>query len=164
MSEAKETIAHTVVPASDGMGIPPAVQGGGAVGIAVSLVGAIFWLRRRLSSDNLGVKQDSANATLMKTLQEERDKAMKAAEEAWAMRTRDAVLIGELTGKVNHLLEVNETLRSDISSVRKEMQDLRLLIKTILPIQLGDAVLKGGLSPADVMDHLNKQAKGGRKQ
>lgn len=153
MNELKETRENTNMDASS---IPPAIQGGGAVSIAVTLVAALLWLRRKLSTDNLGVSKDSAESHLMKTLAAERDKAMAAAEEAWSMRTKDAVLIGELTGKVNHLLEVNESLRQEISTVRDEIKDLRTLIKTLLPAKVGDALLQGALTAKDVTNHLEK--------
>ncbi len=136
--------------------IPPAVQGGGVVGLAISLISFFFWIRRRFSSDGLANHRDDATEGLIRTLVAERDKAMVQAAEAWSLRSNDAKMIGELTGKVNHFTDVNEALRQELGVVRKELHELKLLVKALLPKQLGDAVLKGAVAPSEVLPLIDK--------
>lgn len=99
----------------------------GAGGLA-----ALIYLRKFLSRQNVEVKKDSAEANLIKTLQEERDKAMAAAEKAWETRTADAKLIGELTSEVKALRMVNEEMRNQLKDMKQELDTVRLEVQSLM--------------------------------
>lgn len=109
--------------------IPDATAGSSIVTAVVSILGAILWLRRRLSRDNLEVSKDSAEKNLLVTAIAERDKAIASAEEAWESRTKDAELIGKLSSDVEHLSAINKNLLEEVERLRAEINDLRILIK-----------------------------------
>ena len=133
------------------------IQGGSIVGTIIALVHAFMWFRRKFSRDSMSIKDDNAHEKLVETLQEERDKAMKAAEEAWDTRAQDAKLIGGLTEKVNHLTAANDQLREEIHASRVEIQqmrveigELRSLVKQLLPRNLADAWEAQSIKSVDI--------------
>lgn len=119
------------------------LQGGGISSALFMLAYGLMWLRRRLSHDGVEIKKEKSEAQLMDIVIKERNSAMDDAREAWAKRASDAELIGKLTANVEGLkllnhktnnevqllrllnekqsLEMN-TLRSDIRSIREQMQ------------------------------------------
>lgn len=83
--------------------------------LGAGAAGALLYLRKFLSRQGVDIKKDSAEANLIQTLQEERDKAMAAAEKAWETRAEDAKLIGELTSEVR-------ALRAQVAEMRAVME------------------------------------------
>lgn len=105
--------------------IPPDGSESGLITLGAGGLAALIWLRRFLSRQGVEVKKDTAEANLIKTLQEERDKAMHAAEKAWETRTNDAKLIGELSSEVRSLREMNERMGKQLEKVEGELHALR---------------------------------------
>ncbi len=106
-------------------------SGGGVIGLALTVVGAILYLRRKISRDGLEVAKDSAENKMLKTAISERDKAMATANEAWRSRAEDAKLIGKLSSDVVHLSQSNETMAHELTALRQEIRDLRETIKLL---------------------------------
>lgn len=129
------TKTMTVDVASTGttLHLPDIPMGTGLLGTLLTVIGAVLVTRRKISRNNLDVKRDSAEKDILTTLQEERDKAMRAAEKAWASRATDAQLIGKLSSEVKHLSETNLSMREEVTSLREEIHELRKIIMDFLP-------------------------------
>lgn len=113
--------------------IPYGPYVGGAMGMVLSVVGAILYVRRRLSRDNTAIAHEQSERNMLNKMSAERDRAMSAAEEAWRTRAEDAKLIGQLTGEVKHLTEANQNLIQDVESLRKDIKELREVLSFMLP-------------------------------
>ena len=122
--------------------MPSLTSGGGLITAIVSGLMGVLWLRRRLSRDSLEVAKDVGEKRLLSVITEERDRAVAAAEAAWATRTEDARLIGQLTSEVKHLTETNRNLISDVSGMREEIGQLREIIYSLLPPDIADRMRK----------------------
>lgn len=125
----------------------PSVTGGGMIATGVSLVAGLLWLRRRLSRDSLEVAKDASEKRLLSVITEERDRAVAVAEAAWATRTEDARLIGQLTSEVKHLTEANRNLISDVSGMREEIVQLKEIIYSLIPPDIADRMRKSANQP-----------------
>jgi chromosome segregation ATPase len=109
------------------MNLPPDLPEGSSLWtMGAGALASLLYLRRFLSRQGVDIRKDSAESNLIKTLQDERDKAMAAAEKAWETRTEDAKLIGELTSEVRSSRVVIEDLKSKLSEMRTEMQQLSM--------------------------------------
>ncbi len=121
--------------------IPDGVTGGGGItGMVAAILLVALALRKRLSRDNLELTKDRAETNLIKTyqdtiknLQEQNAKLDENARTAWRTRADDAQRIGILSSKVEHLSEVNETLRTNVQQMRMQMNDLVTLIRQMSP-------------------------------
>ena len=95
----------------------------------ISAVGAVlagfFWFRRKVSYDNKEIAKDGAESSIIKTLIEERDKAMKDAREAWARRTFDAQRIASLEME-------NGFLKRDIASLTAQVGELKRTVDLVM--------------------------------
>lgn len=101
------------------------IEGGGLTAAVFSIAAGLLWLRRRLSRDNLEVKRDSGEMTLLATIITERNTAMADAREAWAKRAADAELIGKLSAQVESLERINERMEREIDALRAEFQEFK---------------------------------------
>ena len=93
--------------------------------LAAGAAAGLIYLRRFLSRQSVDLKKDSAEAHLIKTLQEERDRAMAAAEKAWETRAEDAKLIGELSSEV-------KASRAIIDELKTQLRDMKLNLDSVL--------------------------------
>jgi len=111
--------------------LPNAPEGTGVTGIVAAIIGIVLWLRRRVSRDGLEMSKDSAETTLILTLQAERDKAMDAAERAWSTRTEDAKLIGKLSSEVESLTRINMEMREQMREMKMELHAMHQQINEL---------------------------------
>lgn len=112
--------------------IPAAGNPGDMVQTIVIAVGfglfVVWKVAGRLSRDKVGYHEDRAREDVIKSLQEERDRAIaemeKARDEAraaWVYRTGDAAKIAELTVTVKFLTDTVDKLRKEIHTMRDQM-------------------------------------------
>lgn len=132
----KETRAVTV--AEPPLVLPDnlATTGGGILGIAASAVVAFFVIRAKWSKSNLDVAQNKSAEDIIKTLQQQLDKAhtdrnhfQEVAANAWRTRADDAKLIGELTAKVEHLTNVNAELKLTVSTLIEKVDKMEAIVE-----------------------------------
>lgn len=109
----------------------PDASGGSLWASGAGVLAGLLWLRKFLSTQGVEMKKDAAESSLMKTLQEERDKAMAAAEKAWATRAEDAKMIGELTSEVKASRQLIDTLHTQLREVRDELHTVSNDLKTM---------------------------------
>ena len=98
--------------------LPDAPEGSSLWSLGAGALGALIYLRKFISRQNVEVNRDSAESNLIKTLQEERDKAMADAREAWKTKAEDAKLIGELTSEVRALRETILELKQEVDAMK----------------------------------------------
>jgi hypothetical protein len=97
----------------------------GWLGFFVSaLVGVILHLRRKTSRDGVEILKDRTEGALLKTALEERDNAMRMANEAWAKANSDAGTIGQLKAENEYLKRELVDARAQISAVRRGVQEV----------------------------------------
>ena len=106
------------------MSIPEVPEGTSLWTLGAGALGSLLYLRRFLSRQNVDIRKDSAESNLIKTLQDERDKAMQAATEAWKSKAEDAKLIGELTGEIRSLRQAMTELKEELDSVNARLREL----------------------------------------
>lgn len=104
------------------MNIPDAPDGSSLWTLGAGALASLMYLRKYISRQNVEINKDSAESNLIKTLQEERDKALAAAHEAWKTKAEDAKLIGELTSEVRALRETVMQLKAEVDSFRLGLQ------------------------------------------
>lgn len=120
-----------------GMPLLSAIPAGGsdsantAYGIVMAVglgLFGVYMMARKFSRDKVGFHEDRAREDVIKSLQDalvaerlEKEKALKAAEEAWDTRTEDAAKIAELTTTVKFLNETVERLRKDIHKMADKL-------------------------------------------
>lgn len=104
---------------------------GGLMTIVFTLIGAVLWLRRRISRDSLEVKRDRGEGNLLEIVIGERNNAMADARDAWAHRAKDAERIGQLTAEVHMLRILTDRQESEISSLRQEVREMRAEINAM---------------------------------
>lgn len=93
-------------------------------GSVMTLVGLILYLRRKTSRDGVELIKDRTEGALLKTALEERDNAMRMANEAWAKANADAGRIGQLTAE-------NEYLKRELSDARAQITEIRQGVQQI---------------------------------
>lgn len=108
------------------MTTPELPDGSSIWALGASALASLVYLRRFMSRQRVDLKKDDAEANLIKTLQEERDKAMAAAEKAWETRAEDAKLIGELTGEVRACREIIERLQAKVDELQNGMHEMSM--------------------------------------
>lgn len=91
--------------------------------LGAGALASLMYMRRFISRQNVDINKDSAESNLIKTLQEERDKAMAAAQEAWKSKAEDAKLIGELTSEVRALRETVLELKAEMGLIVRSRTD-----------------------------------------
>lgn len=124
MSTQKEYIATTAQDVNNG-GAPVTGETAGILGVGVSMVvGAILYLRRKTSRDGLEIFKDRTEGAMMKTIIEERDKAIAEAREAWAIVNANAREMGELTAENSYMKRELAEAREYITSIRRGVQDV----------------------------------------
>lgn len=104
------------------MTIPDAPEASSLWTLGAGAFGAVMYLRKYISRQNVEINKDTAESKLIKMLQEERDKALAAAHDAWKTRAEDAKLIGELTSEVRSLRETVLQLKNEVDSFRLGLQ------------------------------------------
>lgn len=109
--------------------IPSASDSASTVYSIVLAVGlglfGIWKIAGKVSRDKVSMDEDGALRATIKTLQDERDKYMAAAEEAWSRRTEDAAEIAKLTATNQHLSQTVTQLAEDVKKLRDEVHRLR---------------------------------------
>lgn len=95
------------------------------ISAAGAVIAAVFWLRRKAHRDNTEITKDKAESNLVRTLIEERDRAMNEAREAWARRTKDAEQIATLHAENGHL-------KQDMERLERRFHDLQLRFDMVL--------------------------------
>lgn len=116
------------------------VTGGGITGAVGTLIFIVLAFRKRISRDNLELTKDRAETNLIQTyqetiknLQEQNNKLDANAREAWRTRAEDAKRIGELSSKVEHLTDINESLQKNVDKMQTRIEDLVSLLRTLVP-------------------------------
>lgn len=105
--------------------MPDAPDGSSLWTLGAGALAGLMYLRRFLSREAVNLKKDDAEGNLIQTLQAERDRAMEAAERAWASRAEDARVIGELTSEVRASRELIEQLKSQVGELNRIVQSMR---------------------------------------
>lgn len=103
------------------MTIPDAPEATSIWTLGAGALASLMYLRRFISRQNVDINKDSAESNLIKTLQEERDKAMAAAQEAWKSKAEDAKLIGELTGEIRQLRDALKEVKAELDGVKEQL-------------------------------------------
>lgn len=134
-----ETTQAKTVAETQQITVPPGmVNGGGILGIAVTAVLTFLALRKRWSRDNLELTKDRAETNLIaayqKTiadLQAANERLDQNAREAWRTRAEDAKRIGELSAKVEHLTEVNQSQTSKVEHLTQINEKLEVQVEEL---------------------------------
>ncbi len=135
------TKAVTEQHAANSFVVPDGMMTGGSItGVVIATIVAVLGFRKRLSRDNLELVKDRAETNLIKTyqdtikaLQDQNTRLDENAREAWRVRADDAKRIGELSSKVEHLGEVNESLDKNVAALRTQIRDLVNLLRQVAP-------------------------------
>lgn len=92
--------------------------------LGAGALASLIYLRRFLSRQSVDISKDGAESNLIKTLQDERDRAMAAAEKAWETRAEDAKLIGELSSEVKASRAVIDELKNQLKDLKANMAEV----------------------------------------
>jgi hypothetical protein len=136
MSDREQQQQELRVPTGYPVEPPSGFHIGSIVGATVTVIGALLWLRRRTSRDGLEIAKDRAEINTVAMLQNERNKAMEEAREAWRRRTEDAETIARLTGEVQHLSQKSALLEERVTTLTKLVfqfapPEMRLLLNGV---------------------------------
>lgn len=119
---------------------PELISGSSVAGAALTVILVALALRKRLSKDNLELTKDRAETNLIatyqetiKSLQEQNEKLDANAREAWRTRAEDAKRIGELSSKVEHLTDINESLEKTVGTMQTRIDHLLSMVRRLLP-------------------------------
>lgn len=111
---------------------PDLPEGSGLWGMGASALALFLYLRKKLSRDKVDIHSDEAQINLVKSLQQERDHAIKELgesrkreESAWLARNEDARLIGKLNALVEHQSGVIARLEEQVAGLRADLHNLR---------------------------------------
>lgn len=103
------------------------------ISAAGGLLAASFWFRRRMSRDTTEIVKDRAEANLVQTLREERDRAMNEARDAWARRTTDAQRIAGLEAENRYLKQDVDRLSGLVNEMQLRLDMVTSALVSIRP-------------------------------
>lgn len=94
---------------------------GGILGAVITIVGAIFWARRKWSSDTKAVEADKGEVKLIDRLSEKLTEADKALTLAYTERNALSIEVGGLRAKVQYLEAEDSRNKSRIAALERKL-------------------------------------------
>lgn len=153
----KQTQPGIAVP-SHPLALPDgAMNGGGLLGVGITLVVGFLALRKRWSRDNLELTKDRAETNLItayqKTINDQQSTIQRLdenAREAWRTRAEDAKKIGELSAEVKHLTETNQAQNKKIENLTKVNVKLESKVDELTSLVRGMIASHPGNQPPSI--------------
>lgn len=90
---------------------------GGLLGAIISVVGAIFFLRRKFYTDNNEIAKSQVETNLVQTLIKQAEVYKEDARRAWGQRTRDAEMIARQAVQIENLTKTIGVMKEILREV-----------------------------------------------
>lgn len=120
--------ASVAATAATAVTVPDVPVNGTTASLLGTGVGAIVYaalaLRKRMSSDGLGVKANTSAGDMLDRLTRERDEAAKDARAAWASKNADSLELGTLRAENAYLKEQLRVNHELVATIRKGVQNV----------------------------------------